>query len=128
LPKKIGNEQFFLKLGDFMKLLLLSLALSTSAFAQFYPTRPGPLPGPEQFCSRTQIQATTNNVIKECNAKMAEFSSLYAVDCDLTRITLKGCYAMCKLDKRAYARLRMDVRSNCRRSTANLKKTVIKYY
>ncbi len=117
-----------------MKLFLALMILSFSAFAQYYPF-PGrgfPYPDfprlPEDYCSKAQIKATTELVLNECVAKMTEFSSEHAVNCEITRNGLNGCRAMCHRDQEQYARLRMDVISNCNSQKARLKKTVITYY
>lgn len=108
-----------------MKILLLTLTLvSSSVFAQYFPN-PVPFPIP---CTRVQTELTLPAVEKVCSAKIEAFAAEKNVICDLKTVKLDVCFATCNESIDLFAKLRMDVTSDCRRGTAKLRKTVIKYY
>jgi|SRR5665647_616882 len=94
------------------------------------PHYPGPYPmprPPESYCTSTQIEATIAETLKACDEKRAEFEASDATSCKITVVNLDGCKAECVQGDVPYARLRMDVNTNCRSTEAYLRKTVINY-
>jgi len=127
-----------LKRGAKMKLFIALLLVSFSVFAQdyswpTYPYRTG-VPFPEnfpphrdQFCTGAELQKTQNEVVKVCENKVEEFVAEHLVTCELTKVSLKGCRAVCKRDQEVYAKLKMMVNSNCYSGEARLRKTVFTF-
>jgi hypothetical protein len=117
-----------------MKIIMFLMTFfSLNAFAQYYPfPNRYPFPDyprfPQDYCSNEQIETTLDLVEKACLEKISEFSLEHDTKCQIKNLTLSGCKAICTRDELTYARLRMNVYTNCRTKSARLKKTVITYY
>jgi|GEM_PF-7046131 len=117
-----------------MKVLVALISYMTlTAFAQYNPIPvPMPVPTPipqEAFCTKAEKETTIVAVENVCAAKIQEFASEHNVSCEQTTSDLYGCRALCEKDANVlFAKLRIDVRSNCREGTAWLRKTVITFY
>jgi hypothetical protein len=130
-----------------MKWMVLFILIYTHAYAQHTPSPGGfggnwqydyrndPIPResrfpryPYEFCYAEDLKKTLSAVEKVCENKMTEFSREHLVECSLNNSYLEGCRVRCYSEGILYAKLRLDVVSDCRISSARLKKTVIKYY